>query len=155
MNRICGYTSVTFREFAELLAHRSSSKARDSRFAVRIRRRRLSWPAKIALRCYRIQHPISPSALSAARPVFAARHPAITLHQGSNTDGNAKRGERIAKHGLTQIAYRRVRSGLALFNASTPSLTRRPSESCAMRFANFSASGRSCVTIMMVIPREF
>ena len=140
------------REFAELLACIIVQGARFS-FCRGIRRRRLSWPTKIALRCneYGVEQAGTREALrgQGLQPDTQRQH----RHQGSYTDGNAKRGERIPKHSFAQIANGEF-AQVSCFQRCAPSLTRRPSESCAMRFANLSARGRSWVTMMMVIPRE-
>src|SRR5260370_13537902 len=74
-------------------------------------------------------------------------------YKGSNTNGNAECRERIAKHSFAQIAHRQF-AQIPRFQCCAPSVTSRPSERSAMRFANLSAKGRSCVTKMMVIPKE-
>src|SRR5712691_1561634 len=140
-------------EFCELLA-RVFVQGTRILFWRGIRRWRSPGAAKIALRCdeYGIKQAGAGEALrgQCLQTDAQRKHG----HQGSDTDSNAQGRERVAKHSFAQIARRQF-AQVSRFQGCTPSLTSRPSERSAMRFANFSARGRSCVTMMIVIPSAF
>src|SRR5882762_6046361 len=146
---------IDFRNVGELAQLLACILVQGTRFLFgrRIRWCRGARAAKIALRCnkYGVEQARAREALGGKclQPNAQRKHG----HEGSNTDRNAQRGERVAKHSFPQIAYRQF-AQVSRFQRCAPSLTSRPSERSAIRFANFCARGRSCVTMMMVIPRE-
>src|SRR3984893_12119802 len=73
--------------------------------------------------------------------------------QRGHADGDPQRGQRVAQDGLAQIAQSEF-AEVAGFHDCTPALANLPSATEAMRSANLSARGRSCVTSTMVIPSD-
>src|ERR1700730_17302899 len=73
--------------------------------------------------------------------------------QGGHADGDSQRGQRVAQHGLAQIAESEF-AEVAGFHDCTPSLANLPSAIVVMRSPNLSTRGHSCVASTMVIPSD-